>query len=299
MLQIATKNQNSRRSHPVLTSSPDLSRVRELVSDETEEVLEFLAMRPVHTVVMTSFILDNGLNSELNRGTFYGYRNAAGELEGIALIGHTTLVEVRSEDAMKALAFTAKGSATPIHLIMSGGNAATTFWNYLYGSARKPALECTELLFEVGFPFPVQPCSYELRLARPEELEAVAEAHAEVAEIECGVNPMDRDREGFLTRTLRRIYQNRVFVVYEGEKLVFKADIVAETDTVAYIEGVYVSPQFRGKGVGSQCLSKLCLDLLARFDTVCLLSNADFKGAHKSFRRAGMRNTGSCTTLFV
>ena len=103
---------------------------------------------------MTSFILDNGLKSELNRGTFYGYRNAAGDLEGIALIGHTTLVEARSEDAMKALAFAARSSTTPIHLIMAGGDAATTFWNYLYGSVRQPALECTELLFEIGFPFP-------------------------------------------------------------------------------------------------------------------------------------------------
>ena len=76
--------------------SPDLSRVSELLLGDTQEVLDFLSIRPVHTVVMTSFINDNGIASELNRGKFYGYRNADGEIEGVALIGHSTLVEARS-----------------------------------------------------------------------------------------------------------------------------------------------------------------------------------------------------------
>lgn len=43
------------------------------------EVLEFLAVRPVQTVVITGFIQDNGLESAANRGKFYGYRNAEGK----------------------------------------------------------------------------------------------------------------------------------------------------------------------------------------------------------------------------
>jgi GNAT superfamily N-acetyltransferase len=248
---------------------------------------------------MTSFVNDNGIVSDLNRGEFYEYRNRRGVVEGIALIGHSTLVEARTDEALKALAFAARTATTPINLIMSSGTDAETFWNYLRGPQAAPRLSLTELLFEVGFPFPVQNCEYQIRLATEDELTIVAEAHAEVAEIEQGVNPMDRDREGFLKRTLRRIQQGRVFVVFDGDKLVFKADIVAETETVAYLEGVYVSPEYRGQGVGSKCLSRLCLELLGRVENVCLLSNVEFKGAHKSFAKAGMRNTDACTTLFV
>jgi GNAT superfamily N-acetyltransferase len=284
---------------PLFTVAPDLSRVCELRHENTTEALRFLTVRPVHTVVMTSFIHDNGIDSPLNRGKFVGYRNTEGVLEGIALIGHSTLVEARTEDALKALAFAARLSATPIHLIMSSGAVASSFWTYLHGGAKVPSLICTELLFEVGFPFQVQDCEYDLRLARKEELDAIAEAQAEVAEIECGVNPMLRDREGFLKRVMRRIEQGRIFVVYDGDKLVFKADIIAETDKVAYLEGVYVAPEFRGLGIGSKCLSKLCLELLDRVQNVCLLSNVEFKGAHRSFVKAGMRNTDACTTLFA
>jgi predicted GNAT family acetyltransferase len=110
---------------------------------------------------------------------------------------------------------------------------------------------------------------------------------------------MQKDREGFLGRVARRIEQGRVFVVFEGEKLLFKADIIAETDQVAYLEGIYVAPENRGQGVGSGCLAQLSLDLLERFENICLLSNLDFTNAHKSYHRAGYRSTGQCTTLFV
>jgi len=278
---------------------PDLSRVTVLGEADRAEVIRFLSARPIHTVVMTSFINDNGLDSQLNRGRFYAYRNSEGTLEGVALIGHSTLVEARSNKAIKALAFVAKSSETPIHLIMSSGDDANHFWNYFSDGLRQPRLSCTELLFEVAFPFPVKDCKWEIRLATTDELEQVAEAQAEVALIESGVCPLERDRKGFLARVLRRIEQGRVFVVVEDGKLLFKADIIAETPEVIYLEGIYVSPEHRCHGMGSSCLASLNLRLFERAQNICLLSNEDFVGAHQSFRKAGFRNTDKCLTLFV
>ena len=67
------------------------------MDEDRTEVLAFLRIRPVHTVVMASFINDNGLESDLNRGAFFAYRDEAGKLEGVALLGHTTLIEARSD----------------------------------------------------------------------------------------------------------------------------------------------------------------------------------------------------------
>ncbi len=284
---------------PFMAFTADVQKVSELGQENTAEVLGFLRVRPVHTVVMTSFINDNGIVSDLNRGKFYGYRNSEGELEGVALIGHSTLVEARSEAATRALAISARNAETPIHLIMSSGDAAQTFWNYLSDGLTQPRLTCVERLFEAAFPFMVQGTDTGLRLAEASELIAVAEAQAEVAFIESGVDPMLKDREGFLRRVARRIEQGRIFVVFDGDKLVFKADIIAETEDVAYLEGVYVGADYRGKGVGSKCLSALTVELLSRVSNVCLLSNVDFTSAHRSFERAGFRSSDECTTLFV
>jgi predicted GNAT family acetyltransferase len=269
-----------------------------LTVQDVAEVTAFLNIRPVHTVVMASFIRDNGIAGELNRGTFYGYRNSDGDLEGVALIGHSTLIEARSENAMMAFAEKAKTERVAINLIMSEHEDALKFWQYYAGSS-EPRLTCTELLFETGFPMLVRECEMNVRTARPEEIEQIAEAHAEVAFIETGSDPMIKDREGFLSRVARRIEMGRTFVVFEKGKLLFKADIIAEADGIIYLEGIYVAEAYRGKGIGSKCLSKLTLNLLDRAENVCMLSNLRFENAHKSFQKAGYKVTGRCTTLFV
>ena len=299
MTTIAAEKYSRTYSQPIMTIAPDLSKVSELKSENRDEALAFLAIRPVHTVVMSSFINDNGMESDLNRGKFYGYRGTDGSLEGVALIGHSILVEARTESALTAFAITARSAETPIHLIMSSGNAAQTFWNRYSNGLTEPRLTCTELLFELNFPFQVQKCEWNVRLAKPEELIQVAEAQAEVAEIECGVNPMTKDREGFLKRVMRRIEQGRIFVVFDGDKLVFKADIIAETDNVIYLEGIYTGHEYRGQGIGSKCLAALSLELVSRVEKICMLSNVDFSHAHKSFAKAGYKHSDQCTTLFV
>ncbi len=284
---------------PMFTIAPDLSKVSELKNVNTEEVLGFLNMRPVHTVVMASFIADNGIESSLNRGKFYGYCGTDGSLEGVALIGHTTLVEARTEEAIKALAFAARSAETPIHLIMSDGTSAESFWKYYAGGVRQPRLICTEMLFEISFPFLVPDCKHQIRTAKADELLPIAEAQAEIAFMECGVDPLKKDREGFLNRVARRIEQGRIFVAVAEGKLIFKADVIAETADVVYLEGIYVAAEYRGKGVGPSCLSQLSLELLNRVEHICLLSNVEFKNAHRSYSKAGFGNTDECTTLFV
>lgn len=286
-------------NHVPVIAVPEMKNLQVLTDNNKAEVLEFLKIRPVHTVVMTSFIQDNGMESEHNRGKYYGYRNEAGALQGVALIGHTTLVEARSDEALTAFAIIARTSETPIHVMMSSGNAIERFWNQYKQDGSQPRCTFTEKLFELNFPFPIQECEWDVRLADKSEVEQIAEAHAEVAFIESGVNPMETDREGFIQRCLRRIEKNRTFVVFENGKLVFKADIVAETDDAIYLEGVYVSDEYRGRGIGPKCLSKLSSQLLTRVENICMLSNLEFKAAHRSFEKAGYRSQDACTTLFV
>lgn len=300
LIQKLNKTSVSVRANSQHWSAPSKSEgvIVKLAESDIAEVTAFLNIRPVHTVVMASFIRDNGIVSELNRGTFYAYRNSDGDLEGVALIGHSTLIESRSDDAMFAFASKAKADRTAINLIMSEHEDALKFWQY-YAAASKPRLTCTELLFETAFPMLVRECEWDVRNACQEEIEQIAVAHAEVAFIETGVDLMARDREGFMRRVARRIEMGRTFVVFENGKLLFKADIIAEADGIVYLEGIYVASEYRGKGIGSKCLSKLNLMLLERCDKVCMLSNVQFEHAHRSFQNAGYRVTGRCTTLFV
>lgn len=279
-------------------SLPLVQRTCALTDADRNSVLSFLNERPVHTVAMTSFIRDNGMVSTLNRGTFYGCYGPSGQLEGVALIGHTTLVEARSSAARKALAKVAREKSAKMHLVMSDSDHAVEFFAEAKpGAFPRTVLE--EYLFEIGFPFLVRSCAYEIRTADAGLLDQIADAQAEVAFLETGDDPMLRDPEGFKARALRRIEQGRVFVMVEDGKLMFKADVVSLTDDVAYLEGVWVSEEYRGKGIGSDCLAEVSRQLLDTVQTVCLLSNSGFKAAHRSFEKAGFRRTGQCMTIFA
>ncbi|KXK04276.1 MAG: Acetyltransferase (GNAT) family protein [Acidobacteria bacterium OLB17] len=284
---------------PPTLAAPLASPAFRLRQADEAEVLRFLAVDPVQTVVMCSYIADNGIESELNRGTFFGHRASDGRLDGVALIGHSTLVEARSEDAMTALAATARTPEIPVHLIMSNGNDAQKFFDRMSMGVGTPRLRCVEDRFEAAFPFAVQGCEYAIANADESQLEIVARAQAELAFIECGVDPMIRDREGFLSRVARRIEQGRVFSIFEDGKLLFKADIIAETKETIYLEGIYVHPEFRSKGIGARSLAALTVQLLSRVPNICLLSNVDFVNAHKCYGKAGYRRTGQCVTLLV
>src|ERR671914_811775 len=80
---------------------------------EKREALSFLAQRPLHTVYMASLLRDNGVVSPLNRGRLYSYRGSHGAFEGIALLGHATLIEARTESSLAAFAKLAQQSSLP------------------------------------------------------------------------------------------------------------------------------------------------------------------------------------------
>src|SRR5438132_422140 len=79
-------------------------QIQPLDNGHKTEVLRFLSARPLHTFIKMSWIKDNGLVSSFNRGTFYGYRDAKGRLEGVALIGHITLFEAQADSVLAAFA---------------------------------------------------------------------------------------------------------------------------------------------------------------------------------------------------
>ena len=183
--------------------------------------------------------------------------------------------------------------------MMSDGDSIESFWQFYSNENQQPRLVCEERLFEIKHPVMVREEVSGLRLATAKELMPVAVAHAEVAFEESGVNPLEKDREGYLKRVARRIEQGRVWVVFDGHELVFKADVIAETADLKYLEGIYVNPENRGRGLGANCLSQLSRVLLEEAKYVCLLSNVGFQQAHNAYLKAGFKSKDSCVTIFV
>ncbi len=278
---------------------PDVTlTVGELAETEKNEVLGFLSERPIHTVIMMGMIRDNGLVSELNRGTFYGCRNSEGRLEGVALIGHATLVEARTRGATRELALTAQ-IHDRLHMFMAEEQVAEQFWNSYADYGQPMRFACRELLLELKKPLEIRGDNENMRLATTDDLDLIAPVQAAMAEAESGINPLETDRAAFLKRCARRIEKDRVWVVVKDDRLVFKADVQSETPEMIYLEGIYTSPEVRGTGIGRRCLSKLTSGLLKRAHSICVLVNEGNERALAFYRMCGFRCVSQYDTIFL
>jgi ribosomal protein S18 acetylase RimI-like enzyme len=294
-----TQTMNSIMEETQFLPEPQVTlEVRELVEGETNEVLSFLSERPIHTVCMVGFIRDNGLQSEHNRGTFYGCRNSEGRLEGVALIGHATLVETRTRGAMRELALTAQVHDR-LHMIMAEQNKIEEFWNQYADEGQAMRHACREMLFELTRSVSNGRKVDDLRLATLKDLDLIAPVHAAMAEAESGVNPLDADRDGFLARCSRRIEKGRVWVIVKDGELLFKSDVQAEASEVIYLEGVYVNPNYRGTGLARRCFGYLCDRLLSRTQSICVLANEENESAQAFYRICGFKKISNYDTIFL
>jgi uncharacterized protein len=272
--------------------------VKPLANSEQSEVLQFLSQRAIHTVSMMSLIQDNGLVHPLNRGTFYGCRDTNGQLEGVALVGHATLMETVSDRALALLAEVAQ-QCPNTHLIMGEKERVADFWSHYASAGRYQRLACREWLFELSWPVgPLAPVSG-LRPARVDELELVMPIQAELAFAESGVNPMVVDPKGFRARCLRRIEQERTWVFIEDDRLLFKADVISKASAVVYLEGVWVRDERRNNGAGVRFMNELTYKLLDDTKSICLLVNEDNKRAQSFYRKCGFRFRATYETIFL
>src|ERR1051326_8463049 len=186
MMQTSTLLQVNERD---LSPAPAEVKVERLTNDDAVEVLQFLAQRPIHTVAMMSLIHDNGIVSRFNRGTFYGCRDLKGQLEGVALVGHATLMETISDRALAALAPVAReGPST--HLIMGEKERVADFWSHYSEPGRRQRLACREWLFELTWPVEARASVVGLRPATTSELELVMPIQAQLAFNESDIDPM-------------------------------------------------------------------------------------------------------------
>ena len=283
---------------PFLPEANVTVETQELTEGDRNEVLAFLAERPVHTVCLAGFIRDNGLVSPYNRGTFYGCRNSEGRLEGVALIGHATLIEARTSRAMKDFALVAQGYQRT-HMILGEKDEVEEFWNYYADEGQDMRLACRELLFELRRAMQLREEVEGLRQATLADLDKIAPVQAAMAEDESGTNPMDVDPEGFRARCARRIEMGRVWLLEKDGKLIFKADIQSDTPDVVYLEGIWVNPTERSKGIGRKCLRQLCQNLLTRTKSICVLVNEDNQRAHSFYRMCNFKMRGVYDSLFL
>src|SRR5258707_11263720 len=122
-----------------------------LTNEDQAETVNFLSRRPQQTFLMSGWIHDNGIESSLNRGSFYSHRNVWGQLEGVALIGHVTLFETVAGAALAAFAGLAQ-SCPSSHTLVGEQDSIKDFLHYYGGNQRpSPPMDYREMFVKHQF----------------------------------------------------------------------------------------------------------------------------------------------------
>src|SRR5712692_6008251 len=146
-MAVTLMRQESTAIFDAFTDAPEACMIGELYEEDQTEALQFLAARSIHTVFMSSLIRDNGLTSPHNRGSFYACRDLQGQLEGVGLLGHATLIEARTEAALSAFARLARNCFNA-HLIRGERQTVNRLWKHYARPDQEPRLMFREALLE-------------------------------------------------------------------------------------------------------------------------------------------------------
>jgi uncharacterized protein len=274
-------NNNLAYSHLVEVEQKE---VLELGEENRAEVMSFLAQDPVQTVILRGLILDYGLCGAELRGRFYGYF-ANEQLAGVALIGHQIIVfgadEALPYFARKVAEVRARG-----YLMLGPQAIVEALWNHLSKYGRETKRVNAHRLY-VCQPPSQQTDHLQLLRANYAELDVIVDAKAEMVLEESGTDPRLDDAAGFRHRVAERIEQKRIWVKIEDGKVVFKADLFSNTPDTVYLEGIWVHPDYRRRGIAKSCMKELVQRLLSDHQTICLLTNEEEKVAQNVYEQVG------------
>src|ERR671934_2687320 len=90
---------------------------------------------------------------------------------------------------------------------------------------------------------------------------------------EMGENPLARDPEGYRRRVRVLTARGWTYVYDVDGQMQFKMDVGCASECSAQIQGVYVPPELRGRGVGTRAMAACCALAFERHPTLSLYVN--------------------------
>jgi uncharacterized protein len=255
-----------------------------LIEPSHQQVLEFCARDPVERVFLED-VARRGL------GRFYGVERDNGSLSALCHVG-ANLVPSGEDCAAFADAAATSGS----RMIIGAEGAVGELWSVVKTRLPEPREDRPgQPVYALSEPPPAGETN--LRPARVADLEDLvpvcAAAHAE----ELGIDPLERDADGFRWRTRAQIEEGRSWIWLEHGVIRFKAEASAWTPEAVQIQQVWVAPEVRGRGYGKRGMRDLCRVLLDSTPTVTLFVRTDNAPAIRLYESIGMQRVGSYRSI--
>ena len=266
-------------------------RTRPLGRADQATVLALLDAHPVRDVLLASRILHDGALTAFGPTAFWGAFDRRGELRGVLHLGPNLVPAVDDPAACDALA-TVAADQPVVRMVVGEREAVERLWSLVGSSYPTPrAVRARQFVYALQPGWLVRQAGGRgrARLATRGDEERVLRLSAAMYTEEMGENPMARDPDGYRRRV--RVLTARGWTsVYEVDgDLQFKMDVGCASRLSAQVQGVYVPPELRGRGVGTRAMASCCALVLDRHPSLSLYVNDFNRPAVALYERIGFR----------
>ncbi|CAO0829950.1 N-acetyltransferase GCN5 [Streptomyces microflavus] len=268
---------------------------RVLEPSDLGAALAILESEPVANAFVASRVQVAGLDPWRLGGEMWGWY-ADGRLRSLCYAGANLVPICAGPEAVRAFADRARRAGRRCSSIVGPAEPTALLWRLLepgWGPAREvranQPLMVTESPSADVTPDPL------VRRIRKDETEVLMPACVAMFTEEVGISPLAGDG-GLLyqARVAELIGAGRSFARIDDGKVVFKAEIGAATTQACQIQGVWVAPEHRGKGLSETGMAAVLRYALADVAPVVSLYVNDYNTpARKAYRRVGFRETGT------
>ncbi|MFR9775543.1 GNAT family N-acetyltransferase [Micromonospora sp. MS34] len=272
--------------------------VRQVGESERRAVERLLDLDPYAGAPVAERVAARGLAWWRAEGRILGY-GARRNLESICWLGGNLTPVLASEPAVAAFAEQLSTEERLCSSIVGRADAVLGLWDRLsayWGPARdvrpnQPLLATDALPAVVADP--------EVRPVRGGEVDQLFPAAVAMYTEEVGVSPLAEDGgRGYRRRVADLVRAGRAYARFVDGEVVFKAELAVVTRRTAQVQGVWVAPEWRGRGIATAAMAAVVRDALARFaPTVSLYVNDFNLPARRVYERCGFRPVGTLATV--
>ncbi|MER7871373.1 GNAT family N-acetyltransferase [Streptomyces cellulosae] len=269
---------------------------RVLEPSDLDAALAVLDRDPVANAFVAARVQIAGLDPWRLGGEMWGWYED-GILTSMCYAGANLVPICATPRAVRAFADRARRAGRRCSSIVGPAEPTAALWQLLepqWGPAREVRSR-QPLLVTERMPDTVAADPY-VRRVRKDELETIMPACVAMFTEEVGVSPLAGDG-GLLyqARVAELVGSGRSFARFDADgNVVFKAEIGAATDRACQIQGVWVAPEHRGKGVAAPGMAAVLRYALADVAPVVSLYVNDFNApARRTYDKVGFREVGA------
>ncbi|WP_327326395.1 GNAT family N-acetyltransferase [Streptomyces sp. NBC_01210] len=268
---------------------------RVLEPSDLGAALAILESEPVANAFVTSRVQVAGLDPWRLGGEMWGWY-AGGQLRSLCYSGANLVPICATPEAVRAFADRARRTGRRCSSIVGPAEPTAELWRLLepsWGPARDVRAQQPLMVTEQP-PGDIEADPY-VRRIRKDEIEVIMPACVAMFTEEVGISPMSGDG-GLLyqARVAELVGAGRSFARIDDGKVVFKAEIGAATSQACQIQGVWVAPEFRGRGLSETGMAAVLRYALQDVAPVVSLYVNDYNtAARAAYRRVGFREVGA------